>query len=312
METRAHYVAVGAFVLVLTFLAFGTVLWLAGTQFTVEYTRYDIYFSSVTGLSKGARVDYNGVPVGQVAAIELDSKNVEQIRVTIEVERTVAIKKDVRAEIQTNILSGVSNILLTRGNQEAEALKAQPGERYPVIRARRSTLASIAARGPQLLEKLDDILAHLDDLLNDQNRQALADTLQNVRRLSSDLADHTKVLGDALTNAETALATLNKLLADVDQSYVQPNGLKEQLTTSLTDFDQLVKGLGSTNRDVQQTLQEARPGIRNFSSRTLADVGSLVGETRQLISGLTRLGSALERDPTRLLFGDRREGYRPQ
>src|SRR5579862_9914247 len=109
METRAHYVAVGAFVLALVFLAFTAVLWLAGTQFAVAYNHYDIYYrGAVSGLSKGARVEYNGIPVGQVSDIELDPKDVEKIRVTVEIKTSIPIKEDAKAEIQTNILSGVS------------------------------------------------------------------------------------------------------------------------------------------------------------------------------------------------------------
>src|SRR5262249_7055117 len=151
METRAHYVAVGAFVLILMFLAFTAVLWLAGTEFATQYARYDIYFSGpVSGLNKGARVDYNGIPVGRVSNIEIDPQSVERIRVTIEVESRFVIKEDAAANVETNILSGVSYILITHGTQDAKVLTAHEGQRYPVIRPRRSTLASISARGPQL------------------------------------------------------------------------------------------------------------------------------------------------------------------
>src|SRR6185312_5323546 len=172
METRAHYVAVGAFVLALIFVAFVAVLWIAGTQFSAQYAYYDIYFKgAVTGLNKGASVDYNGIPVGRVSDIEIDPENVEQIRVTVEIKKDVVIKENAAANVETNILSGVSYILITRGTQDAKPLEARKGQRYPVIRARRSTLASISARGPQLLEKAEVILDHLDDLLNDQNRE---------------------------------------------------------------------------------------------------------------------------------------------
>ena len=42
MEIRAHYVAVGAFVLLMVVLAFVTVLWLARGQLTTQQARYDI------------------------------------------------------------------------------------------------------------------------------------------------------------------------------------------------------------------------------------------------------------------------------
>src|SRR5260370_7381155 len=72
METRAHYVAVGAFVLAMVALAFVAVLWMARSSLTTDYVRFDIYFKGpVTGLRQGASVEYNGVPVGKVAEIKI-------------------------------------------------------------------------------------------------------------------------------------------------------------------------------------------------------------------------------------------------
>src|SRR5439155_9522240 len=94
METRAHYVAVGAFVLAMVALAFIAVLWLARAQLTTQYALYDIYFTgAVSGLRNGAPVEYSGVPVGKVADVRIDPANVEQIRVTVELDASTAIKE---------------------------------------------------------------------------------------------------------------------------------------------------------------------------------------------------------------------------
>jgi len=306
METRAHYVAVGAFVLALVFLAFTAVLWLAGTQFAVSYDHYDIFFKGpVTGLSKGAAVDYNGIRVGQVSDIEIDPNNVEQIRVTVEIKSEVVIKEDAAANVETNILSGVSYILITRGTQEAKQLTAHEGQRYPVIRARRSTLASLSARGPQLLEKLDDILEDVEDLLNDHNREAFAATLDHLEKVTGALSAHSDDIGQLVAEGRNTLAAFDKLASDLDSSYSAPDGVKDQLVSAL-------KGLTGAGRQIDLALQENRPGIRNFSQHTLVDIDGLIGETRQFIAGLSRLAAQLERDPTRLIFGDRREGYQPK
>ena len=323
METRAHYVAVGAFVLAMVFLAFVAVLWLAGTQFSTAFTRYDIYLEGpVTGLAQGGRVEYNGIPVGNVSDIEIISdpdilaqNGRKQIRVTVEIKSSVEIKKDDAATIQTNILSGVSYILIQPG-KSTELLEAHKGERYPVIRSRRSTLSSITARGPQLLDKLDVILDHLDDVLNEENRKAFSDTLVNVRTVSKNIADHSEEIA---TNAGEALKSAAALFSTLEHSYSAEGGLKDKLTTALdkasvalTDFDKLAKGLQDTNHDLSGAVQDVRPGLKNFSQRTLTDVDALVGEVRQFISGLSRLTSQLERDPSRIIFGDRREGYQPK
>jgi phospholipid/cholesterol/gamma-HCH transport system substrate-binding protein len=322
METRAHYVAVGAFVLAMVFLAFVAVLWLAGTQFT-SFAHYDIYFEGpVSGLSVGGRVEYNGIPVGTVSDIEivkdpeiLTEEGGKPIRVTVEIKSDVEIRKDAAATIQTNILSGVSFILISPG-KSPDVIEARRGERYPVIRSRRSTLSSLAVRGPQLLEKLDVILDHVDDVLSDQNRQAFSEMLDNVRNISKHLADHSDEIA---TNAADALKSANALFTALDESFSAQGGLKDQLSgtlekasTALADYDKLAKSLSDTNRNLDAALTDIRPGIRNFSQHTLGDVDALVGEARQFVSGLARLASQIERDPQRLLFGDRREGYQPK
>ena len=112
METRAHYVAVGAFVLAIVTVAFVAVLWLARAQLTTQYALYDIYFSGpVSGLREGAAVEYNGVPAGRVAEIRITPDNVERIRVTVEIETTVVIKQNAVASVEGNLLSGVSFML---------------------------------------------------------------------------------------------------------------------------------------------------------------------------------------------------------
>jgi phospholipid/cholesterol/gamma-HCH transport system substrate-binding protein len=305
METRAHYVAVGAFVVALVFLAFTAVLWLAGTQFAVAYTNYDILFrGAVTGLSKGAQVSYNGIPVGQVTDIELDKNNVEQIRVTVKIESKTPIKTDARAEISTNILSGVSTILITRGTQDAPNLVGADGHN-PVIQARRSTLASLSARGPELLNKLDDILDDVADVLNPQNREAFASTLAHIQNISKSFDDQSDKVAKAIADADDALLKIAKFADDLDKSYSDPDGIKVQLSG-------LLKALTQAGHQLDTVLQEARPGVHTFSTKTLADADELIGETRQFVSGLSRLAAQIERDPTRIIFGDRREGYQPK
>ena len=43
-----------------------------------------------------------------------------------------------------------------------------------------------------------------------------------------------------------------------------------------------------------------------------ADLGQLSDQVRTLAQSLTKLSNGLERNPTKLLFGDRRKGYTPQ
>jgi phospholipid/cholesterol/gamma-HCH transport system substrate-binding protein len=332
METRAHYVAVGTFVLAMVVLAFVAVLWMARASLTTEYARYDIYFKGpVTGLRTSAPVEYSGVPVGKVSEIkivEFQKRFVEEedaadttapgdapasmIRVTAEIAANVEIKQDVRASVETNILSGVSYILIVKGTLSAPVLEAKADERYPVIKARRSRLAGVVARVPELMEKIDVALESANKLLGDQNRAAFSESLEHIRKFTAGLDERNQDIAELVDNAKKAATTLSGLLDNVDRSYTGPDGIGNQAKSALADFDRLAKNLSDTNKQLQLTLQDVRPGVRNFSQQTLSDVGALVGEARQLLSGVSRLVAEIERDPSRVLLGDRREGYRPK
>jgi phospholipid/cholesterol/gamma-HCH transport system substrate-binding protein len=314
METRAYYVAVGAFVLVIVLLAFGAVLWLGHFEFSQVHQPYYVFFKgSVSGLSKGSAVQYNGIPVGRVIDIRVDPRDIGQIQVTVEIDTSlVKIKSDARASLDTNILSGVSTVQIRGGTQQARDLEAQPGYSYPIIKPERSELEKVKASLPELMGELKTVAGNLNDLLNPQNRQAVADSLKNIRTATATLADRSQDLAPLLANANATVLELKSLLQHVDQSYAGHGGLKDQASQTLKDYDRVAANLIDTSRQLQLMLTENRPGIRNFSQQTLPGVNDLVGEARQLAVNLNRLVDQLERDPTRVLFGDRREGYQPR
>ena len=314
METRAHYVAVGTFVLAIIFLAFVAILWLGRVQFGEQAKRYYIYFrGSVAGLDKGPHVQYNGIPVGRVVDIRVDPDNLEQIQVTVEIDTSIVdIKSDARAFLETNILNGIATIQIRGGTREASELVPEAGHRYPVIKAGRSEFEEVKSSLPDLVADLKEAAHSMNALLDEQNRQAVSDTLQNIRVITGAFIAPSQEVGEVVDNANKAVVELRSFFRAVDQSYTDKGGLKDQLSQTLSDADRLTKNLGDTSRQLQLMIQENRPGIRNFSQETLSQVGDLVSELQRFIAGVGRFASEIERDPARLLFGERREGYRPQ
>lgn len=314
METRAHYVAVGSFVLAIIFLAFIAVLWLGRVQLSQEARAYYIFFrGSVSGLSKGSAVQYNGIPVGRVADVRVDPDNVEQIQVKIEIDgNLVDIKADARAFLETNILSGVSIVQIRGGTEGAANLEPKPGHKYPVIEAGQTEIEQVKATLPEVMGDIKAIAHQLSEILNDQNRAAISKILGNVAVVSDDLRGTGRDLHGLLGHADATVLALHGLLDHVDHALTGPDGLKDQASGMLGEYRQLAKGLEGTNRQLDQVVQDVRPGLRDFSQRTLGQVPQLIGDARQLVSGLTRLTEDVERNPTRFLFGDHNDGYRPR
>src|SRR4051812_6502789 len=220
METRANYAAVGAFVLAMVALAFGAVIWLAGGQLTTPQARYHIYFSGpVSGLREGAAVEYNGLPVGKVEQIRIDPEDVALIQTTIAIDPALVIRRDAVATLQSNLLSGVSFVQIRGGTQDAPPLEARGKQRYPVIRSAPSTLASVAESGPELLKKLNHTVDRFSLLLNAQNRQALGESLENMRVFTAGLAARNNDLAELAGNANSAATAASKLLVAIENSY---------------------------------------------------------------------------------------------
>ena len=314
METRAHYVAVGAFVLAVIFLAFVAVLWLGRAEFGQQAKRYYIFFGgSVAGLNKGSQVQYNGIPVGRVVDIRVDPANLEQIQVMVEIDTSIVdIKSDARAFLDANILNGIATIQIRGGTREASDLAPAPGHKYPVIKAGRSELEEVKASLPELVADLKAAAHGVNALLDEQNRQAVSDTLRNVQTITSALVEPSKEVNEVVDNANKAVVELRTFFQNLDQSYTEKGGLKDQLSQTLGDADRLAKNLNEASHQLQLVLQENRPGIRNFTQSTLNQVSDLVTDLQRFVAGATRFVSEMERNPTRLLFGERREGYRPQ
>ena len=314
METRAHYVAVGAFVLAVIVVGFVAALSLGRVEFAQDIKRYYIFFrGSVSGLSKGSLVQYNGIRVGRVVDVRVDPDDLEKIEVMVEIDKDlVPIKTDARAFIETNLLSGVATIQIRGGTSQAKDLEPEPGHRYPVIAAGSSVFQRVSEAGPQLLDHLMVAVDNLNDLLNPQNRKAISDTFQNIRRITEAFVAPSEEAGELVKNANTTVLEMTKLLDHVDQSYTERGGLKDEASQTLADFDRLAKNLVDTNRQLQQILQENRAGLHDFTQSTLSQVGNLVSDMQRFISGLSRFVTSVERDPGRLLFGERREGYKPQ
>lgn len=67
METKANYVLVGVFTLLVSLLAFGFVYWIARYGEARDSLPLDVRIQgSVTGLGIGSQVLFNGIKVGDV------------------------------------------------------------------------------------------------------------------------------------------------------------------------------------------------------------------------------------------------------
>lgn len=292
METKANYVAVGAFVLVGLAGLVIALLWLAGSQYTQEFAYYRTYFSgSVTGLGKGTLVRYNGIQVGNVSALEFDLNDPKRVIVTLQIDPNLRIHSDSVASIASEGLTGGSYVEIDGGSQSAPILPRTMFGEYPVIRSKPSTLQELEQSAPQVLAKISRIADRLNDVLSDKNRQAFAQTLANLRDVTATLARHSSDLDKIMSNVAKASSGLNTDIGDLHNVLAHAGQTETKIDRLADSFDKL-------SGDLDTQVNGAR-------------FDQLLGEARELVRSLTHLSDELEHEPTRLLYGDRRKGYTP-
>lgn len=282
METNANYAAVGAFVFASILALVVALLWLTGAQYSEEYAYYQTYFyGSVSGLGKGTSTRFNGIEVGRVTQLKFDPNNPKRVIVILQIDPTLKIKEDSVASIASEGITGGSYVEIEGGSKNSPVLERKQGEEYPTIKSEQSTLQQLAQSAPRLIAKLNKVGDELSDLLNDKNRKAFSDTLASLQTTTGAIAKRSGDLDQAITNLSRASASLN------------------------TDLTQL-------NTVLVHTDQAAVNANRILSGDTMGQITQLVTETRSLVNSLQRVSSQLDREPTKLIFGDRRQGYVPK
>ena len=288
METRANYVAVGTFVLACVIGLVVTILWLAGAQYSQEYAYYQTYFKGpVTGLGKGTITRYNGIDVGHVTDLKFNPDDPQSVIVTLQVQPNLNIREDSQASIESQGLTGGTYVEISGGTAKSPILTAKDGQDYPVIRAKQSTLQQLEQSAPEVVAKLNVAVTRLNDLLDDKNRKAVTDVLANLDQTTTTLARNSAQIDATIKNANAAMANLRDSSASLKPTLEHADATFTKFGKTADDADAFIKGDG------------------------LAQLSDLIGDMRRLVASLTKFSDQLNRDPTKLLFGDRRKGYDP-
>jgi phospholipid/cholesterol/gamma-HCH transport system substrate-binding protein len=302
METKANYVAVGAFVLICVIGLVVTLLWLAGAQYSQEYSYYQTNFKgSVSGLGKGTLTRYNGIEVGRVTDLTFDPNDPQSVIVTLQVQPNLNIREDSVASIASQGLTGGSYVEISGGTKNSPLLVAKEGQRYPVIQSKVSSLAQLEQSAPEVVAKLNVAASQINDLLKDSNRAALAHTLANLDTLTSTLAARSGEIDATIRQANEAMGNLAKASRDFQPTIAH-------LNTTLDHASGTMDVASNTLNKYGKVADDADAFINGDGLGQLTD---LIGEMRRTVANLNQLSAQLNKEPTKLLFGDRRKGYTP-
>lgn len=259
METKGHYLLVGAFVIALAVGSLFFALWLKNKTEGdgLPYTAY--FSSSVTGLTEGSLVIFKGVPIGKVTDIFIDQVKPDKVRVDMVVSEKFKVRKDMIAQLEMKGITGGLMVQIKAGKSDAPLLAHDKKGSPPVLNSAPSHVEEIFDSAPGLVKGIADLASNLNALVNQENRENVGDILVNLKDLTGNL------------NLKTTSG--DNIVDSIDKS------LKK-----FTDFSTEATNLVNDNR---QNIQE-------FTSVGLFEFTQTLRDLRDMINGITRVARKVE------------------
>jgi phospholipid/cholesterol/gamma-HCH transport system substrate-binding protein len=297
MSTRANPIVIGAFVVgAVALLVVALLVW-GGTGLFRTKVAYVLFFdSAVTGLSKGAPVEFRGVKVGEVTAIQVRwGTTLVAVYVNLEPEalqgiaeggpaRRVdeAIQEGLRGQLRMQ--SFVTGVLFV-------ALQFRPDT--PIVFRGRDQRVREIPTIPTDLEvwaaKLERFAARIEKVPLEQIGQSVATLLEDIKQIVESKEAH-----DLVPNANAAISDIRTLVhrvdAQIDPTFAQLNGALTRLAAALDAGRQLANHVDG-RVDPLATQAEA----------TLEAAQGTMSDLRPLIEDLRRIAAKVDAQADPLL-----------
>ncbi|GAB4208837.1 MAG: MlaD family protein [Tibeticola sp.] len=305
MENKAHALAAGTFVLVVSLLLVALGWWLSregGVRTTYELSSPN----GVSGLNLQAAVRYKGVPVGKVTGIGFDPKQPGSVLIRISVDEKAPITRSTWATLGYQGVTGIAHIALDDDGKSTEPLTAPEGE-VPRIPLRPGLLGQFSDEGQRLLAQVQEAARRINALMAPENQQALlravnnaADAAAGFRRLSDDL--HVLMVGGKAAGG-TSVPELAQQTRATLQALQQT--LQETRAT-VAEAGKTVQALGAKGGAADQLGESARALAdlaRALEADTVPRVNQLAEDGARASRELSRAASALGENPQALIWG---------
>lgn len=299
MKENKLYLVTGTFVIIATVIMLGVWLWMESYSHQAYNTYVAVFHESVDGVSISSVVKYNGVEVGKVKQIELDTKDPRNIRVYLNVLDKVRIKTETYAVIKPQGITGLSYISLSLGQNDQIGTDIIPTNEppYPEIRTRASLLSSLTDQAQSIAGNVNDVSAQMKIFLNDKNIEHAANLLANLDKVSSAIAKHSDDISKSLSTLSQILTDVKKNSENLNQTFVGIKDLTYKLSNTTDNANKLINNADGLIVDIQSNT------LQNVNAVLLPNLNSTIEHLDQSSYQLEQLLRLLNQNPAALVRG---------
>jgi|SRR5215217_99750 len=296
MERNANYALVGIASLVLFIGMVVFVFWLARVQFNRDYDVYDILFiGPVRGLSEGGEVHFNGIKVGEVTDINLDSRDPNRVIARTRLDSDIPIRVDSFATLEPQGITGVNYVQITAGTPTKRLLKdSVPDGQVPIIQSQRSALSDLLQGGGTVLTRTIEALDRINRVLSDENVQTFGAALSDIQAVTAEARERKGVIAD-LQKAAQGVETAANEIAELSRStkgVVDTDGKR-----ALAELGDAADEIKAAAKDVRGMVGNLDGPTKDFATTGLPQLTRAIVTLQSAAESLDRLVGEVEQNP---------------
>jgi len=235
--------------------------------FSHEYKLYAHYPNS-SGLSQSDPVILNGFRIGQVEKIKFDPSNDGSLVVSLIITNSFPIPDNSVAKIVNTNITGSKGVEIFLGNSTTYLSHGDNirSELDPSMVDRLAKeIMPLKEKIEALVESLNTTAHSINDILNDQSRKDMIESLANIRKITYMAANQKNNLDTIMTNAKS---------------------FTEDLKQSSEHFDHIVTNVSNITDDISQA---DIAGTINQLQHTIATMDSILQQIQSDNNTLGRL-----------------------
>ncbi|MEM9170592.1 MAG: MlaD family protein [Pseudomonadota bacterium] len=301
METRAHYVLIGAFVMIAIASVFLFILWIGQSQ--REYDPYDVIFRArVSGLNIGSPVSFNGIQKGQVSTLTIDPDDPNVVIARIRVDRDTPIKEDTLAKLEYVGFTGAAMIQFVGGSPDLPDLK-DTIRGVPRIDADATGIAEIFEGG-------NDIVVSVKRLLSDENIEAFNSIIASADTFMAAIAEEDESISETLRNVAEASANIARTAERLEKAADSLDRvISESAPGTFAEAEATLREARLLIADLRGIVDENKDPIAIFANQGLAQAGPALAEARRMFRTLDQVLREIDRNPRGYFLGESTPQY---
>lgn len=303
MEVRANYIFVGIFSLFSLMAGFMFIWWIGDFENRRAVDVLDVRIrGSVSGLSVGSAVHFNGIKVGLVEDVRLDSETPTDVIVRVVFTEDVPIRADTQASIGTLGLTGRAYIRLEGGSFDGERI--MESDDIAMLEGSPATLDNVLARFSSIATRGDNIVSSLETLVS-ENTPLITSTVSNIETFSRALSKNSDGIDKLLSGTTSIASSISDLAERLEATIVRVESIVHAIDPEKVSggVDDLTASLSSV-RDFTESLDAVEFSILVSDLRTASESISALfssldpSELSSMIDSLSTTATMAERVST--------------